>query len=131
MMNFFSKYRGIFYFTNLFLVILYIFPGSLLGCVFIDDCDTQPQITPGFSIMSLNHVYAFAFISIVGFLTFKKNEIDYLIIYLLSLSIILEFTHLIIPIRNFQWEDILGNLLGVIIITIFYKIIGKYGKLKK
>ena len=118
MIKFFSKYKFIFYLANAFLVILYIYPGSILGYVIYDDLQIQPQITRDF-IVSTNHVYAFFLISLLGFLTFKKsNKLNILILYLLILSIILEIFHLIIPGRSFQLADLFGNLIGVIILII-------------
>ena len=118
MINFFSKYKFIFHLANVFLIILYIYPGSILGYVIYDDLQIQPQITRDF-IVSTNHVYAFFLISLLGFLTFKKsNKLNILILYLLILSIILEILHLIIPERSFQLADLFGNLFGVIIIII-------------
>tara|TARA_Y100001970_G_scaffold292488_1_gene433981 strand:+ start:2320 stop:2715 length:396 start_codon:yes stop_codon:yes gene_type:complete len=131
MINFFSKYKIIFYFINFILITLYIYPGSLLGCVLKDDCDTQPQISPDFLIISSNHFYVFLLITFIGFFTYKKKEIKYLIIYLLSLSIFLEMTHLIIPVRSFSWSDLFGNLLGVVIVIFIKKIIDKYENIKK
>ena len=118
MINFFSKYKFIFYLANVFLIILYIYPGSILGYIIYSDLQSQPQITRDF-IVSTNHVYAFFLISLLGFLTFKKsNKLDILILYLLILSIILEILHLIIPERSFQLADLFGNLIGVIILII-------------
>ena len=118
MINFFSKYKFIFHLANIFLIILYIYPGSILGYVIYSDLQTQPQITRDF-IVSTNHVYAFFLISLLGFLTFKKsNKLNILILYLLILSIILEILHLIIPERSFQLADLFGNLIGVIILII-------------
>ena len=131
MIKFFSKYKIIFYLINFLLIILYIFPGSLLGCIFLNDCKIQPQITTDF-IISTNHLYTFAFISVIGFYTFtKSNQIKYLIFYLIFLSIILEIFHLIIPERSFQFVDLFGNLLGVIIVIFIYSLINKYGVFKK
>ena len=73
MINFFSKYKFIFYLFNFILIILYLFPGSLLGCFLHDDCKLQPQITADF-IISTNHLYAFIVLSIIGFLTFNKSS---------------------------------------------------------
>ena len=82
MIKFFSKYKIIFYFSNFFLVFLYIFPGSLLGMIIYDNKNKQPQITPDF-IVSSNHFYVFIFISTLGFLSFiKQNQTKNLIIYL-------------------------------------------------
>ena len=131
MTKFFLKYKIIFYLINFLLIILYIFPGSLLGCIFLNDCKIQPQITTDF-IISTNHLYTFAFISVTGFYTFtKSNQIRYLIFYLIFLSIILEIFHLIIPERSFQFVDLFGNLLGVIIVIFIYSLINKYGVFKK
>ena len=126
MINFFSKFKIIFYCSNFFLTLLYLFPGSLLGLIIYNDKKIQPQITSDF-IISSNHLIAFAFISIIGFLSFrKKKEIKLLIFYLIFLSIILEIFHLIIPERSFQWADLLGNLLGVVIVIFINSFINIY-----
>tara|TARA_B100001059_G_scaffold203089_1_gene211461 strand:+ start:344 stop:739 length:396 start_codon:yes stop_codon:yes gene_type:complete len=131
MVNFFSKYKIVFYSINFFLIFLYLFPGSLLGYIIYNDISTQPQITLNF-IISSNHFYAFVLIAFVGFLTFIKLEQNkYLIIYLISLSIILELFHLIIPARSFQWSDLFGNLFGVIIVILINHFIKKYEFFKK
>ena len=102
----------------LILIVLYLFPGSILGCFLYDDCNLQPQITPDY-IVSTNHLYAFLLLSIIGFFTFKKwNQFFPLSIYLILLSISLELAHFIIPIKSFEFSDLFGNLIGVIIITI-------------
>ena len=129
-MNFLPKYKFFFYFFNLFLIFLYLFPGSLLGCFFYKDCQLQPQITPNF-IISTNHLYAFFILSVIGFLSFKKpNEVCLLIAYLIILSTVLEFLHLIIPERNFEFSDLFGNLIGVLSIIIINFIIKKYENFK-
>ena len=89
MSKFFSRYKIIFYFSNILLIILYLYPGSLLGWIIYDNKSIQPQITPDFFISS-NHFYVFCLISIIGFMSYleaKKNK--YLIWYLIFLSIIL------------------------------------------
>ena len=126
MINFFSKFKIIFYCSNFLLILLYLFPGSLLGLIIYNDKKIQPQITSDF-IVSSNHFIAFAFISIIGFFTFrKKKEIIPLIFYFIFLSIILEIFHLIIPERSFQWADLLGNLLGVVIVIFINNLINIY-----
>ena len=131
MIKFFSNYKIIFYFINFFLIFLYLFPGSLIGWVIYSDKKIQPQITSDF-IISSNHFYTFIPVSIIGFLTFTKSkQVKYLILYLIFLSIILEMFHLIIPSRSFQWSDLFGNLLGVIIVVFINNLINKYGFFKK
>ena len=131
-MKFFSNYKIIFYSINISLIILYLFPGSIFGCIFFDNCRTQPQITPDFVKISSNHLYAFVIVSICGYLTFLKDKkIKYLIIYLILLAILLEICHLFIPQRSFQWSDLFGNLLGVFVVIFFKNLINKYGLSKK
>jgi len=131
MTKFFSNYRIIFYSLNIFLITLYLFPGSLVGWFIYGNKKIQPQITPDF-IISSNHFYVFILISAIGFLSFKnQNQIKNLIIYLVLLSLILEIFHLFIPERSFQLSDLFGNFLGVIVVIFVRKLINKYGVSKK
>ena len=124
MINFFSNYKFIFYISNFILLVLYLFPGSLIGCFLYNDCQLQPQLTKDF-LVSTNHLYAFGLLSIIGSFTYNNsNKLNFLNIYLILLSIILEISHIFIPIRSFELSDLFGNLLGVIIVLIinyFYK----------
>jgi VanZ family protein len=121
MINYFLKYKFFFYLYNFIIIILYLFPGSILGWFLYNDASLQPQITPNF-IVSSNHVYVFLTLSFVGFFTYQKIEqLKFLSIYLISLSIILEILHYFIPERAFEFRDLFGNLVGVImVIIIFY-----------
>ena len=115
-----------FHTINLILIIFYLYPGSLLGFFLYNDSSIQPQITRDFLISS-NHFYAFVILSISGFIAYNKTtRINVLITYLFLLSIILEFTHIIIPNRNFELSDLFGNFLGVVLIITFYKIKNRY-----
>ena len=58
-------------------------------------------------------------------LKLKSNQIKILTIYLIILSISLEVLHLIIPERTFQWSDLFGNLLGVIVVILIKNLINK------
>ena len=130
MTNIFSRYKFIFYLFNFVLIFLYLFPGSFLGCILYGDCKKQPQITPDF-IISTNHLFAFFLLSLLGFLTFKKKtRLKKLSIYLILLSIILEIFHYVIPDRSFEFPDLFGNFLGVIIVIIFGFFLKKYENFK-
>ena len=120
MINYFSKYKFFFYLCNFILIILYLFPGSILGWFLYNDSSLQPQITHNL-IVSSNHVYAFLILSFVGFFTYKKIEqLRSLSIYLIFLSIILEILHYFITDRSFEFSDLFGNLVGVIIVIIIF-----------
>ena len=131
MIKFFSNNRIIFYIVNFSIIFLYIYPGSLLGLIIYGSEKIQPQITTDF-IISSNHFYVFFLLSIIGFFSFiKKNQTKILIIYLIVLSLCLEFLHLIIPERSFQWSDLFGNLFGVIVVILSRNLINKYEDFKK
>jgi len=118
MINLFSKYKFIFYLSNLILILLYLFPGSLLGWLISKDLSSQPQLTSDF-IISTNHLYSFLILSIIGFLTYlKSNYVLILSSYLIFLSLILEIMHYFIPERSFEISDLFGNLMGVVIVII-------------
>jgi VanZ family protein len=117
-----------FYFANIILITLYLYPGSILGCFLYNDCNIQPQITRDF-IISTNHAYAFALLSSLGVLSFHNTKkINFLIIYLFLLSIILELFHIIIPVRGFELIDLFGNIVGVILVVFIYKVVIRYVK---
>ena len=117
-----------FYFANIILITLYLYPGSILGCFLYNDCNIQPQITRDF-IISTNHAYAFALLSNLGVLSFHNTKkINFLIIYLFLLSIILELFHIIIPVRGFELSDLFGNIVGAIFVVFIYKVIIRYVK---
>ena len=131
MINFFSKFKIFFYVIILILIILYLFPGSLLGCIFFDNCKVQPQITEDF-IISSNHFYAFGLVTILGYLTFfNSKKLKRVLYYLLVISVLLEVFHIGIPERSFQWADLFGNLFGVIVVIFVKNLINKYGTIKK
>ena len=120
-MKIFSNYlQLIFKLSNICLVILYLYPGSVIGFILYNDFGNQPQITRDLFDISSNHIYAFFLISFIGL--FASESKKRLFIYLFFLSIILEFLHLFIPNRSFQMGDLNGNLLGVIIPFLTYKI---------
>ena len=132
MINFFSKFKIFFYVINLLLIILYLFPGSLFGCIFFDNCKVQPQITLDFLQISSNHFYAFGLVTILGYFTFLNSEkLKLVLYYLLVISVLLEVFHIVIPERSFQWSDLFGNLLGVVVVIFVKNLINKYGIIKK
>ena len=117
-----------FYSANIILIILYLFPGSILGWFLYNNHLIQPQITQDF-IVSANHVYAFILLTSLGLFSFHNTEkINFLIFYLFLLSIILELFHIIIPVRAFEMSDLFGNILGVILVVFIYKVVIRYDK---
>ena len=119
-MNYIKQF---FYLSNVVLFIFYLYPGSILGCLIYNDCKFQPQLTRDF-LVSSNHVYVFFIISILGLIAFN-HKLKNIFIYLICISIILEILHLIIPERGFELGDLFGNIIGVLISFLVFKIIYK------
>ena len=119
--NFFSYLKIIFYIANIVLISLYIFPGSILGWLIYGNAGLQPQITSDF-IVSSNHVYAFMVLSFLGYFSYENRKLNFLFIYLFSISVFLELLHIIIPNRGFEFSDLFGNILGVLIVYLFCQI---------
>ena len=114
-----------FYFANIVLMIFYLYPGSILGWFLYNDFSIQPQITEDF-IISSNHFFAFTILSILGVISYQNtNKINFIIKYLFTLSILLEFFHIIIPNRSFEFSDLFGNIMGVVVVVIVNKVIKK------
>ena len=112
-----------FHFLNIITIFLYLFPGSILGWLYYKDLTKQPQLTDDFISISSNHFYAFFVLSIMGIFSYLKHKkLNLLIKYLLLLSVILELSHLLIPQRSFQLDDLFGNILGVVVTIVIYKI---------
>ena len=112
----------IFHICNTGLIFLYLYPGSILGWVIYRDFQKQPQITSDFLSVSSNHVYAFIILSLLGVISFDTNKNGILFIYLFFISIVLEFSHALIPMRSFQYSDLFGNFLGVLLIFLLFNV---------
>ena len=118
--KFILNLKILFYIANIILISLYVFPGSILGWFLYSDANLQPQISPDF-IVSSNHVYAFSVLTILGYMSYESKKFNFVFIYLLFVSIFLEILHLIIPNRGFEYSDLFGNIIGVLIIYIYFQ----------
>ena len=119
-----KKYLDLFFkISNFTIIILYLYPGSILGWIVYGNIKTQPQLTGDFLSLSSNHFYTFLILSFTAVLSYSNNrkKLNYIFLYLFLISIILELAHLVIPNRSFQFEDLIGNLTGVIVSYILIK----------
>tara|TARA_B100001063_G_scaffold245646_1_gene281912 strand:+ start:926 stop:1315 length:390 start_codon:yes stop_codon:yes gene_type:complete len=111
-----------FHISNIGLIFIYLYPGSIFGWFFYDDIKKQPQLTSDFMIISSNHFYVFIYLSLLGLFSYNKDKIKILFSYLFFISIFLELLHILIPQRSFQYQDLLGNFFGFFIIFIFFNL---------
>ena len=114
--------KYLFHASNIVLIFFYLYPGSILGCYIYNDCQMQPQLTSDF-VVSSNHVYVFAIISLLGFIAYsKKQALIKVIAYLFFLSFFLEYAQLFVAERGFEIKDLAGNIVGVVISLIIFLI---------
>jgi len=115
--------KFIFYISVLFLIIISLYPGSLLGYFLYDDWGQQPNIIENPFGTTINHFIYYVYVSLLGFFLYLRNENFQKLVYgLFFLSTILESLHFIIPNRSFQLGDLIGNILGVLVAYFVVKI---------
>ena len=119
-----SKTKILFNIINTIFIVLYVYPGSILGFLIYGVLNKQPQLTSDFfsSSVSSNHVYAFLVLSLLGLIAYYKSKKLFILNYLILSSIILEVLHLIIPNRSFQYNDLFGNIAGVLLSILLFNI---------
>ena len=105
--------KTIFHASNIGLILIYLYPGSIFGWLVYGDKQKQPQLSPDFLIFSSNHFYVFVFLSFLGLVSYYKYNLKVLFLYLFFISIFLELCHILIPQRSFEYQDLAGNTLGV------------------
>ena len=119
----------IFHISVIFLIIISLWPGSILGYFLYRDWGQQPNLVSNHFGTTINHFIYYFYVSLLGFFIYCKNKNFKILVYgLFFLSVILEFLHFIIPKRSFEVMDLIGNILGV---TVAYSIIKIYLFLNK
>ena len=115
--------KFIFHISVLFLIIISLYPGSLLGYLLYGDWRQQPNVIPNPFGSTINHFIYYVYVSLLGFFLYlRENNFKKLVYGLFFLSVILESFQFIIPNRSFQLTDLIANILGVIVAYSIIKI---------
>ena len=115
--------KFIFHISVLFLAIISLYPGSLLGYLLYGDWSQQPNVIENPFGTTINHFVYYVYVSLLGLFLYLKNQNFQKLVYgLFFLSVILEGIHFIIPNRSFQLGDLIGNILGVLVAYFVVKI---------
>ncbi len=124
--------RYLYNFSLVGLLILYLFPGSLIGYFLYGDLGKQPDMIPNPMGTSINHALAFFYLTTIGLISYlNQTSFNKILVFLVTLSLFLELSPLFIPNRFFESLDLFANLLGTflaIVIIFLYKKF-KYGKI--
>jgi len=115
--------KSIFHISVLLLIIISLWPGSLLGYFLYGNLELQPNLIQNPFGTTINHFICYIYVSLLGFFLYSKNEnFKKLVFVLFFLSVILELLHFVIPNRSFQIEDLIGNILGVVVAYFIVKV---------
>ena len=122
----FKLTEHVYYFSLLVLLILYLFPGSLIGYLLYGNLGQQPNLISNPIGTSINHLIFFSYITILA-MTVRLRAKNILTNYrfILFISCVLEILHLIIPNRAFELNDLLANSSGVIFAFFLCNIVKK------
>ena len=120
------SFKYLFYFSLIVLLILYLFPGSLIGYLLYGNFGKQPDLISNPIGTSINHLIFFFYVSIIGFI-FRINQKTFLnsFSFLFLVSITLELLHFLIPNRAFELNDLYANSLGVLLAYLIFRFFKK------
>ena len=108
--------KFVFHISVLLLIILSLYPGSLIGFLLYGDLGQQPNLIKNPFGTTINHFISYFYVSLLGFVLYLKKENFQKIVYVLFfLSVILEVLQFVVPNRSFQLGDLVGNILGVMV----------------
>tara|TARA_B100000965_G_C19509134_1_gene721134 strand:+ start:574 stop:954 length:381 start_codon:yes stop_codon:yes gene_type:complete len=119
--NSFKIIEYLYYLSLISLIIIYLFPGSLIGYLIYGDLGRQPKLIDSLIGTSINHFFYFIFLTIIVLILNTRHSKTLTNVYFIFLlAIVLELGHLIVPNRSFEFYDLLANITGVLI-PIFVK----------
>jgi len=111
----FEVIKYTYYLSLIVLLILYLFPGSLIGFLLYSDIGKQPNLISNPIGTSINHFIFFFYFGVLSFISqFKHKKIIYSFPFLICISALLEMLHFIIPNRAFELNDLFANSVGVL-----------------
>ena len=115
--------KFIFHISVLSLIVLSLYPGSLVGFLMYGNFSQQPNLINNPFGTSINHLISYLYVSLLGlFLHLNKHKFKKLLYGLLFLSVMLEILQFVIPNRSFQLADLIFNILGVLVAYLIVKI---------
>ena len=113
--NILKSIMYLYYLSLIILLIIYLYPGSIIGYLLYADLSKQLSLVNNPIGTTINHFFYFfylTFIWLIYNLTKKKFINSFL--FLFFLSFFLELFHFFIPNRAFELNDLLANIVGVV-----------------
>ena len=117
----------LYYLSLIILLIIYLFPGSIIGYFLYGDMGKQPSLVNNPIGTSINHFFYFTYLTFLGLIyNLNKKKFINSFLFLFVLSVFLELLHFFIPNRALELNDLLSNSIGVLIVFFLFKLIKKF-----
>ena len=111
----------LYYLSLIVLLILYLFPGSIIGYLLYGDLGIQPNLVENPIGTSINHFFYFFFLTFLGSVyKLSKQKFVNSNLFLITLSIFLELLHYIIPNRAFELNYVLANSSAFVVVCFLF-----------
>ena len=113
----------LYYLSLVVLLVIYLFPGSIIGYLLYEDLGKQPSFVNNPIGTSINHFFYFCWLTFLGLIyNLNKKKFINSFLFLFILSFFLELLHFFIPNRAFELNDFLANSVGVVSIFFLFKL---------
>ena len=111
----------LYYLSLVVLLIIYLYPGSIIGYLLYADLGKQPSLINNPIGTAINHFFYFFYLTFLG-LIYNLREKKFIngFFFLFFLSLFLELLHFFIPNRAFELNDLLANIIGVLSILLLF-----------
>ena len=121
--NIFKSFVYLYYLSLVVLLVIYLFPGSIIGYLLYEDLGKQPSFVNNPIGTSINHFFYFCWLTFLGLIyNLNKKKFINSFLFLFILSFFLELLHFFIPNRAFELNDFLANSVGVVSIFFLFKL---------
>ena len=119
--NILKSIMYLYYLSLVVLLIIYLYPGSIIGYLLYADLGKQPSLINNPIGTAINHFFYFFYLTFLG-LIYNLSEKKFInsFLFLFVLSIFLELLHFFIPNRTFELNDLLANIIGVLSILLLF-----------
>jgi VanZ family protein len=111
----------LYYLSLVLLLLIYLFPGSIIGYLLYENLGKQPILVNNPMGTAINHFFYFFYLTFLG-LIYNLSEKKFInsFLFLIFLSLFLELLHFYIPNRAFELNDLIANIAGVISIFLLF-----------
>ncbi len=117
----------LYYLSLVVLLIIYLFPGSIIGYLLYGNINKQPSLISNPIGTSINHFFYFTYLTFLGLIySLSRKKFINSFLFLFILSFFLELLHFLIPNRAFELNDLLSNSMGVLVIFFLFKLMRKF-----